>query len=167
MYTSDITTDIVMDALEVYLRPFVPGEIIQAQTNRVPMPKAPSAVMTDLMTVDLSIPNQYYDNVNLNSYIKNSKRFDIQVDFYGHNADSYCTAVKNSFAVGYGFDKFPANIKPLYTSDGIQSQLIGGEQQFENRWTLTLSLQVNPIVVVPQDSANIATVVLLEPVDIF
>ena len=45
-----------------------------------------------------------------------------------------------------GFTVFRANIKPLYTSDGIQAPLITGEEQYEARWTITASMQYNPVI---------------------
>lgn len=155
MYTTSITVDNVIDALADFLQPFVSGaDIIRAQVNRVPMPSLPCVVLTELFHVDLRVPSQDYDVLNAEVDLSASNRIDIQVDFYGDSAGDYCRSVETAFRTMWGFDMFPAGIKPLYTSDGIQSPLISGEQQYVSRWTLTVSMQYNPIVSVPQQFAD-------------
>ena len=155
MYTSSITVDNVIDALADFLQPFVDGaDIVRAQVNRVPMPSLPCVVLTELFHVDLRVPSQDYDVLNDEVDLSASNRIDIQVDFYGDSAGDYCRSVETAFRTMWGFDTFPAGIKPLYTSDGIQSPLISGEQQYVSRWTLTVSMQYNPIVSVPQQFAD-------------
>jgi len=155
MYTTSITVDNVIDALADFLQPFVSGaDIIRAQVNRVPMPSLPCVVLTELFHVDLRVPSQDYDVLNAEVDLSASNRIDIQVDFYGDSAGDYCRSVETAFRTMWGFDMFPAGIKPLYTSDGIQSPLVSGEQQYVSRWTLTVSMQYNPIVSVPQQFAE-------------
>lgn len=155
MYTASITVDTVIDALGDFLEPFVDGaEIVRAQANRVAMPPSPCIVLTELFHIDLRVPSQDYDEVNDEALLSASNRLDIQVDFYGESAGDYCRSVETAFRTMRGFDHFPAGIKPLYTSDGIQSPLISGEQQYVSRWTLTVSIQYNPVVAVPQEFAE-------------
>jgi len=152
MYTTSITLDDAIDALGDFIALFVDGaEIVRAQVNRVPMPLDNCVVLTELFGVSLSRPNQDFSVDRI--AIKDRTRFDIQVDFYGPSSGDFCKAVQAAFMTSYAYNKFPDTVKPLYTSDGIQSPLISGEQQWESRWTLTVSLQVNPVVEVPQDSA--------------
>lgn len=158
MYTSSITVDQVIDALGDFLQPFVVGaEIVRAQVNRVSMPPLPCVVLTELFHIDLRVPSQDYDQLNDLSLLSVSNRIDVQVDFYGESAGDYCRSVETAFRTMWGFDKFPAGMKPLYTSDGIQSPLVSGEQQYVSRWTLTVSMQYNPIVTVPQEFAEEST----------
>lgn len=158
MYTASITVDTVIDALGDFLQPFVVGaEIVRAQVNRVSMPPLPCVVLTELFHIDLRVPSQDYDQLNDLSLLSVSNRIDVQVDFYGESAGDYCRSVETAFRTMWGFDKFPAGMKPLYTSDGIQSPLVSGEQQYVSRWTLTVSMQYNPIVTVPQEFAEEAT----------
>ena len=155
MYTSSITVDNVIDALADFLQPFVDGaDIVRAQVNRVPMPSLPCVVLTELFHVDLRVPSQDYDTLNAEADLSASNRLDVQVDFYGDSAGDYCRSVETAFRTMWSFDKFPAGIKPLYTSDGIQSPLVSGEQQYVSRWTLTVSMQYNPVVSVPQQFAD-------------
>ena len=162
MYNSNITIDNVVKSLSDFIEPFVENsQRIRAQTNRVAMPKGSCIVLTELLQVDLSTPQYDYDGTALN--LITPKRIDVQLDFYGDKAGDYCTAVKTVYRSSYAPDNFPDGIKPLYCSDGIQSPLVSGEEQYVSRWTLTCSLQYNPVVTVPQDyadtlSANITNV---------
>ena len=167
MYSSSITVDQVIDALADFLAPFVPAaEIVRAQVNRVAMPSNPGIVLTELNQVDLSVPNTDYQPDDGTATINGSARIDVQIDFYGEQASEFCKTVKTAFRSHWGFSHFPANIKPLYTSDGIQAPLVTGEQQYESRWTLTASLQYNPIITVPQDFADSLAPAKLLPADV-
>jgi hypothetical protein len=159
MYTASIAVDAVIDALASFLQPFVgSAEIVRAQVNRVPMPYTPCVVLTELLQVDLETPIVQYDGDNSQLTAKGPKRIDVQIDFYGPLAGDYCAAVKSIYRTPYCADQFPSNIKPLYCGDGIQAPLITGEEQWQSRWTLTASMQYNPSVTVPQQSAIAATV---------
>jgi hypothetical protein len=165
MYASSISVDQVIDALVTFLTPFLPGaDIVRAQVNRVALPSNPCAVLTELLQVDLSVPSTTYipsaspvpadDGI---AKIYGPSRIDIQIDFYGTQAGEFCKTVKTAFRSHWGFEHFPENIRPLYTSDGVQSPLLTGEQQYESRWTLTASMQYNPTVTVPQQFADTLT----------
>ena len=173
MYTSSITVDQVIDALAAFLAPFMPGaQIVRGQVNRVALPSNPCAVLTEILQVDLSVPHTDYqppvdpDVDDGTATIYGPTRIDVQIDFYGAQAGEFCKTVKTAFRSHWGFAHFPANIKPLYTSDGIQAPLVTGEQQYERRWTLTASLQYNPIVTVPQDFADVLVPNKVLPADV-
>lgn len=159
MYTASITIDNVIDALADFLQPFVgTAEIVRAQSNRVPMPVSPCVVLTELLQVDLETPIlDGYGTINQITS-KGPKRIDVQIDFYGPAAGDQCAAVKSIYRTPYATSQFPGNIQPLYCSDGIQSPLLTGEEQWQSRWTLTASLQYNPVVTVPQQFADQASV---------
>lgn len=166
MYSASVTVDQVIDALAAFLTPIVPGDIVRAQVNRVALPAAPCAVLTEIMQVDLSIPVSDYQPLADTATISGPTRIDIQIDFYGSQAGEFCKITKSAFMTQWGYSQFPDNIKPLYTSDGIQAPLITGEKQYESRWTLTASLQYNPTVTVPQQFADVAYPNELIPVDV-
>lgn len=164
MYTASIAIDQVIDALSAFLTPFVPGQVVRGQVNRVPLPSNPCVVLTDLLTVDLSVPHTEYQPLADTATIYGPARIDVQVDFYGDSASEYCKVVQTSFRSEWGYNQFPSNIKPLYTGDGLQSPLITGEQQWQARWTLTVSMQYNPTVTVPQQFADEASLAIFQEV---
>jgi hypothetical protein len=173
MFTQNITVDQIIDALAAVLAPFVgSAQIVRGQVDRVAQPLVPCLVLTELFQVDLDVPYQNYTPPTTpipalgTTTIIGPTRIDIQIDFYSDGAAELCRMVKSVIRSTYGFDKFPSNIKPLYTSDGIQSPMISAEQQYESRWTLTVSLQYNPSVDVPQDFASTLTPVVKLPADL-
>lgn len=154
MYTTNTKIDDVIEALADFIDLFVEGaEVVRAQVNRTPMPQGNFVVLTELFSVDLSVPRQDFDFATDIIDITGPSRVDIQIDFYGDNCGDYCKAVQAAFRTPFAYNKFPDNIKPLYTSDGIQAPLINGQQQWQSRWTLTVSVQYNPVITIPQDSA--------------
>jgi hypothetical protein len=167
MYTSSITVDQVIDALATFLAPFVPGgQIVRAQVNRVALPSNPCVVLTEMLQTDLSVPATLYQPDDDTATVYGPSRIDVQIDFYGAQAGEFCKTVKTAFRSHWGFEHFPAGIKPLYTSDGIQSPLLTGEQQYESRWTLTAYMQYNPTVTLPQQFADEAIPTVMTPADI-
>jgi len=161
-----ITTKDVIKAFGNFMVPYVDGaNIAKAQGNRVPMPAAPCIMLTEILTVDLETPSVSYD-VDLEAAIASPKRIDIQVDFYGANAGDLCAIVKGVYRTEYATLAFPDGIKPLYCSDGNQHPLVTGEEQYLARWTLTASLQYNPVVTVVQQSATALEVEVNVPVDL-
>ena len=158
-YISSIAIDAVIDALKAFIQPFVgTNPVVRGQVNRVPMPLTGFVVLTELLEVDLETPSTQLDSANDQLTITAPTQINVQVDFYGPSAGDQCKAVKTVFRSVYSPAQFPDGIKPLYCSDGLQSPLISGEEQWESRFTITASLQYNPVVVVPQQSANALSV---------
>lgn len=158
-YVPSIIIDNVIDALKAFLQPFVgTAQIVRGQDNRVPQPLDGDVVLTELLQSDLETPVITDDPTNSQVAVAGPARIDIQIDFYGPSSGDWSKAVKGVFRTYYATAQFPDGIKPLYCSDGIQSPLISGEQQYESRWTLTASLQYNAVVELPQQYANVATV---------
>ena len=62
----------------------------------------------------------------------------------------------------YAADNMPANIQPLYADNPMQMPLIDGEDQYEERWKLTASLQYNPVTTIGQQSALAVDIGLVE-----
>lgn len=154
-YVASISVDQVIEALAAFMTPFVPGGvIIRGQVNRVALPSNPCCVLTEILQVDLSVPATDYQPLDDTATIYGPSRIDVQIDFYGAQAGEFCKTAKTAFRSHWGFLHFPSNIKPLYTSDGVQAPLLTGEQQYESRWTITASMQYNPTVTVPQQFAD-------------
>ena len=155
-YIPSILIDAVIEALGAFITPFLPDgtPITRAQVNRVAPPNSPFVELREILQVDLETPTSINNTDNQQAQILTPTRIDIQVDFYGPSAGDWCKAIKAVMRSQYAPAQFPDGIKPLYSSDGQQAPLITGEQQYENRWILTCSLQYNPDVFVPQQSAT-------------
>jgi hypothetical protein len=155
-YVPSIVIDSVIDALGAFIQPFVgAAQIIRGQVNRVPPPNGSFVELTEILQCDLEYPSNWYDQVNQQRNIIGPKRIVIQADFYGPQSGDWCSMIKGVFRTPYATSQFPVGIAPLYTDDGIQAPLITGEQQYERRWVLSCSLQFSPVVIVPQQSADV------------
>ena len=166
-YVPSIALDSVFEALGVFLQPFVaPAQIIRAQVNRVAMPVGSFVELTEIASIDIEVPRQWYDTVNLQRNVIGPKRLMIQADFYGSQAGDWCAAVKTMWRTPYATAQFPSGIAPLYCDDGNEAPLITGEEQYERRWVLTMNLQYNPIIVVPQQSADTLSMGIVEDVTV-
>ena len=165
-YIPSIALDSVFDALGAFITPFVsPAQVIRAQVNRVAMPVGSFVELTEIASSDLEVPRNWYDTVNLERNIIGPKRLMIQADFYGESAGDWCAAVKTVWRTPYAVAQFPLGIAPLYCDDGHESPLITGEEQYMRRWALTMNLQYNPIVIVPQQSADVLSMSIISDVD--
>lgn len=154
-YIPSIAVDNVISALGAFLTPFVGGAtIVRGQPNRAAMPGDPFVVLTEILQMDLETPIVSDSIAGAQRNVLGPKRIDVQIDFYGASSGDYCTAVKTVYRTNYACSQFPAGIAPLFCSNGRQTPLISGEQQYESRWTITASLQYNPSVYLPQQFAD-------------
>jgi hypothetical protein len=163
-FVVSIAVDAVIDALGSFLTPLVGScPIVRGQQNRVPPPADPPGFvkLTEILRVDIETPT-VSGVANGQVSITSPKRFDIQVDFYGISSGDQSAAVQGVFRTAYAVAQFPTGIAPLYCSDAHQAPLTTGEEQYEARWTLTASLQYNPSVYIPQQSATKLGPVILE-----
>lgn len=173
--TVSITETDILTALRTYLLTLVSigCEIVKGQTNRVPSPASPNyVVMTPIMRMRLATNDDSYSDpfpLSGSRSITQETRVTIQLDVHGpksaDNAQVISTMLRDMAACdsfkGSGFD-----IQPLYTSDPRQLPFITGEDQYEDRWSLDVEIQANPIVTVPQDFAAELGPVDLIPVDL-
>ena len=153
-YIVSITVDAVIAALGSFLTPFCPSTpIVRGQQNRVPPPPGAFVKLTEIMQVDIETPT-VGAVASAQVSVLSPKRIDVQIDFYGPSAGDQCAAVKGIYRTFYAVAMFPAGIAPLYCSDGHQAPLTTGEEQYLQRWTITASLQYNPALYIPQQSAT-------------
>jgi hypothetical protein len=75
----------------------------------------------------------------------------IQVDVYGPNSGNFAQIVPAMFRDGYAVDLFAA-ISPLYADEPRQLAFSDGEQQYENRWSIDVVMQVDQTVTVRSSS---------------
>jgi hypothetical protein len=158
----------VFETLRGLLLTMVPSgvEIIRAQVNRTPSPKiADYIVMTQILRTRLSTNvDTYNDGFPGGPSVKNalqSTQLDIQIDVHGpasaENTQIISTLFRDDYSTDF-FDHSGIDAQALYASDPRQVPFVNGESQWESRWCMDLSIQVNQVVQVPQDFA--ATVVI-------
>lgn len=150
----DITDQQVFAALRTFLLSILPNktEVVQAQDNRVSMPKGGFVTMNNIGMERLSTNIDSYQSNTQGKQILTPTKFNIQLDFYGDNSPQWASQVQALFRDEYATSMFPPNIQPLFADNPVQIPLIDSEKQYEQRWKLVASLQYNPIMSVLQQS---------------
>lgn len=162
----DINDQDVFRAMVTFFKSFIPDgvEIVQAQDNRVSMPKGGFIAMNNTGMDRLSFNIDRYQPVPQGKTILTPTRYSMQLDFYGPISQTWAMQTVALFRDEYATQIFPSNIQPLYADDPVQIPLIDGEAQYEQRWKLVASLQYNPILSTLQQSM-LAANIELAPID--
>lgn len=168
---NDLTLNEIIDVLADYTEP-IAGTCQQAQANGVPMPKGPFCILTPLRFTRLSTTRNLHQDTgspatSTMGYTE-VRQADIQVDIYGQGAGDRAIALETTFSSSYAYNRIKAinaKVAPLYSTAAIQAPMVDAEQQWQERWTLTVSLQVHIVVSFPQDYFDSAEFTL-EPVDL-
>ncbi|WP_239641926.1 phage neck terminator protein [Edwardsiella tarda] len=167
----DFTVDDVIGVLGQFVGPIC-GQCRQAQANRTSMPKGQFCILTPLRFERLSTTRSINQDTGEPSTSAMGwtevRRADIQVDIYGSGAGDRAVTLETVFASGYAYDQIKAidaRVAPLYSTAAIQAPMIDAEQQWQERWTLDVSLQVHMTASFPQDYFDKAEI-KAEPVDL-
>lgn len=158
----------VFNSLRGLLMTMVPSgvEIIRAEGNRVPEPAGSDfIVMTQVLRTRLATNTDVYtDGYPVTPGIgtlRQPTQFDVQLDVHGpasaDNIHIISTLWRDEYSTLY-FDRGPIDIQALYASEPRQAPFINAEDQYEYRWTIDLSMQINPLVIVPQDFGDVLDV---------
>lgn len=154
---NDFTIDNIIDVLAGYVEP-IAGLCQQAQANRVPMPKGAFCILTPLrftrLSTTMDIKQDTGDPLTSAMGYTEVRQADIQIDIYGDNAGDRAIALETTFSSSYAYDKIKsldARLAPLYSSPAIQAPMINAESQWQERYTITLSLQAHITVSFLQD----------------
>lgn len=155
--TVDYTVDNIIDTLADFIEPLC-GPCQQAQANRATMLKGQFCIITPLRFIRLSTTENIKQDTGSPSTSAMSytevRRADLQIDIYGDGAGDRANILETVFRSGYAWEAIKAldaRLSPLYSSDAIQAPMINAEEQWQERYTLTLSLQADIIVTLPQD----------------
>lgn len=90
----------------------------------------------------------------------------IQLDIHGPLAGDNAQIVSTLLRDTYGVDQFATSgfdVVPLYATDPKQLPFLNGEEQVETRYVVDAVLQCNPVVTIPQQYGNAASVLVQPP----
>jgi hypothetical protein len=157
-----------MTALRTFLLAVLPSgvEVVAGQGNRVPEPQSDDyAVITPLMRPRLSTntlsfantgtiipdttPPQYSAGQRISTQATN---FVVQCDVRGPNSGDNAQIISTMFRDRYACESMATatiTIAPLFASDPRQTPYIDSEDQYEERWSIDLNMQVNPSITTP------------------
>ncbi|CAI1839791.1 Uncharacterised protein [Serratia grimesii] len=164
-----ISDDDITTALRGFLLSLISTEVVLAQENRVPMPVSDFCTMTPLGVNGLSTNRySYTDPGTVTGGSQQTTRTNVwrcQLDFYGETAQSNSLIVATMVRSEYAVEQFKSmgyDIRPLYSGEPHQTTMINGEQQYESRWTLDFSAQVNAVITTPMQFMDIIDIGLVE-----
>ena len=142
-------------ALRAFLLSILPAgtEVILFQANRAPEPAGNFVMMTPLRLPRLSTNLDDFTGAQTN--ITQAMQADTQLDF--HSADQITSAemattvstLFRSWVATEAFENSGYAVAPLYAGDPVQRPFINAEQQYETRWVVDVSLQVNATTIQP------------------
>lgn len=154
------TEDQAMTAIRAFLLLIVPigVEVFKGQANRVPEPMGTNfVVMTPTGRLRLSTNVVTWDEAKPNVdrlQHTHDVQFEVQLDIHGPQGSDIGGLIAMLIRDEYACEQLdPEVIQPLYATDGHQMPFVNGEQQWENRWTMTAAFQISPIVSTDQQFA--------------
>lgn len=149
-----IVDDQLSEAVRTWLLSLISCEVVRGLDNRVAPLQGSGIIFTPLTNNHLSTTVEGYDYNTLTN-LKTSMERVMQIDCYGPLSPDWATIIANvwrsSSAVLFLKSLF---IAPLFCDDPTQVPFTSGEDQYEERWTLKLHLQYNPVVTLTQDFAT-------------
>lgn len=153
--TPSITNEAVFTALRTFLLTIFDCEVRQGNQNLVPMPQGSYVLMTDMGKRASSTNSHVYSTDNSGQVeITTPTEYTIQLDFYGEDAADMCQTYLALIQDSYAYEKFPATVRPLYTTPPREIAMIDGEENYIARYTTDLHLQFNPVITTPADYAE-------------
>ena len=172
--TPSITESNVFQALGDFLANILPvgTAVVRGQQNRVAEPAGTNyAVMWPLNRERIALNTDSYTSIARN--VVQAMKITLQVDLHGSASAENATLLSTLARDEYGVNFFASDtlgalgIQPLYTSEPRQMPFMDGEQQSEEKWTVEVTMQVNPVISLPQDSANQLSVKTISNVSTF
>ena len=141
------------------------GQISRGQQNQVALSSGPNWIkMTPLMRPRLSTP---VDAISVSGSgtlavttgsVTTTFRMDVQVDCYGPLAEDTATYIAAFWRDQYAYNAMQGTgVVPLYHSDMRNLTFINDQAQYEYRWSLDLSAEIDPIVTYASQSADTLT----------
>lgn len=153
-----------MGALRAFLLSVLPTgvEVVRAQDNLVPQPAGSDFVVMTIIGRARLATNQvtYADGgpgLAQSRKAKMATQVTVQLDIHGPNSSNTVQIISTLFRDEYGCEKFAASgydVQPLFCSDPRQAPFLNEAQQIEDRWTLDVNMQANPVVTTGQDFAT-------------
>jgi len=162
----------ILDAVRNFLLAILPTGVdaFQGQANRVPEPMANDFIIMTMMNQEglATVVETWDGEPNPASLdLSKSTQFAVQLDVHGGddcaaNAARIAMLWRSAWGAQFLAETI---ISPLYASEPTQSAFENAESQVETRWIVTIYLQANPVVTVPQDYAAALDVSLFYEVD--
>lgn len=143
----------VWQLLALLLAPADLVNLFKSNANMTPTPVGTYAVIQPGIATRQNQGVRTYDATNGLQIVERSTTYCYQVDCYGPLAPDWANTFTIAWRSLWACDNnpLPAIFTPLYADEPVQLNFPNGEQQYEQRFTTKLYLQVDPTVSLPQD----------------
>ena len=165
--TLSITESQALAALrQSYLLALFPGvSVTRGQGNRAPLPPGPNWILiTPIVRARLSEP---WDGISVTGSVTTASvtqntRLDVQVDCFGPAAEDNITQIVMTWRDLYARNALAGTgVTPGYQSEPRNLTFVNDQSQYEFRWSIDLSMEVDPVATYLSQSAD-----TLGPVDL-
>lgn len=136
-------------ALRSFIMGLIACEVVQGLGNGVPMPLGGFIALTAMYRNRLSTNVDNYPDPTPTTGSKTARQavqVTVQIDCYGPDSGDWSTILSTMLRDEYACLAMAPSVQPLHADDPKSMPLTNGEQQYEQRWTLTALFQVNPVV---------------------
>jgi len=133
-------------------------EVIKGGQNAV-LPAPPCVIFSYISDKRLSTNDEeIVENIDLTTTLRSEVFMQVtyQLDFYGNEANDYATLFTTVFRSYIGCDALPEWFQPLNHSHVRRLPFINEQHNYENRLSLDIELEYNPVVKQPIESAAVA-----------
>lgn len=158
-----ITEDMICKAVRAYVKSIAPTlKVLRTPVNRASMPNAPYVAFTPGLRRPLST-NVSNNDANSRT-VRRPEQMSFQLDCYGAGSAELAETLNVLYRDQYACDVFAASgleIVPLYAGDIQQAPFVNDADQYEERYTFEIELQVNSSIIVPLQSCNILDIDLV------
>lgn len=151
----DLSANDIIDAVSEYIEP-IAGRCQRSQANGVPMPKGEFCILTvlglDKLSVTKEVNQDTGDPATSRIGYTDVKQVRIQLDIYGDDSEDRANAIYTTFPSSYAYDKIKSineKVAPLSADRPFNAAMIDAEQQWQDRWTMTLHVQAHITVSFP------------------
>ena len=87
----------------------------------------------------------------------------IQIDIHGPASTDNAQVISTMMRSAYAVDQMePTGVTPLYADEPRQTPFTTAAAQYEDRWSIDVHLQVNPVVSVPQEFFDAVDLTLVD-----
>lgn len=153
--------DDVYTTVRAFLLSIVPAgvEVLQGLQNRVtlPAPLPGFIIMQAINLVRLRTNEDTWDITDpapTGLSISNALQVTLQLDCYGPDSGNWAAMINSLWRDSVGVDAMAPTCAPLYADNARLVPLVDGEEQYEERWSVTAELEYNPTTVTLQDFAD-------------
>jgi hypothetical protein len=165
-YSISITEYTVLQVIRAFLLtlPNI-NQVIRAQQNRASLPQGPNWIeMTPIMRARLSLNTDTYLVSGTGTTAVTTKsslatyRQDVQCDVFGPMAGDISQFLSQLWIDPDTIANLTVNgVTPLYATDPRNMQFTNDQQQFEYRFSIDLSAEIDPVITSASQSAGTLT----------